>query len=130
LDQALVNLENRGLSFLASGPVPPNPIELLESEGFGRMLQSLAEQADLVVLDSPPLLVAADGQILSSRTDGTVLVLEMQRTKGETARQAKELLSRANARLLGLVTNKLRRGPTGYYYCYYHDQKHGESVVE
>jgi protein-tyrosine kinase len=118
LDQALVNLEIKRLSFLSSGPVPPNPIELLESEAFGHMMQSLTERADLVVLDSPPMLVVADGQILSSRADGTVLVLEMQRTRQEMVRQAQELLGRAHARVLGLVANRLRRGSVGY--CYYY----------
>lgn len=67
--------------------------------------------------------MVADSQILSSKLDGVLLVLEMKGTRREMARQARELLERAGARVLGLVANKLRRVPGGYYYYeyyYYH----------
>ena len=119
LDQALIHMPANGIFLLTSGPLPPNPIELLESEAMERAIAGLRERADLVIFDSPPLLVVADSQILSSKVDGTLLVLEMKGTRREMAKQAKELLTRAGARLLGLVANKLRRMPGGYYYYYY-----------
>lgn len=120
MEQALLELPADGLVLLTSGPLPPNPIELLEAEALGRLIARLQERADLVVFDSPPLLAVADGQILSSRLDGTLLVVAVGSTGRETARHATELLRRAGARVLGLVANKLRRlHGARYYYASY-----------
>lgn len=120
LDEALVDTGEAGVTLLTSGAVPPNPIEFLESDAMRQVVEALKERADVVIFDSPPLLLVADAQILSSIADGTLLVVEMKATRREMARQAKELLVRAGARILGIAANKLRRAGGGYYYYYYY----------
>jgi polysaccharide biosynthesis transport protein len=120
LDEVLVDTGESGVTLLTSGAIPPNPIEFIESDAMRELIEALKERADVVIFDSPPLLLVADAQILSSIADGTLLVVEMKRTRREMARQGKELLVRAGARILGLAANKLRRAGGGYYYYYYY----------
>ncbi|MEI6499977.1 MAG: polysaccharide biosynthesis tyrosine autokinase [Armatimonadota bacterium] len=127
VDEALVYLETTGVSVMTTGPLPPNPIELLESEAMTRVIAALEERADLVIFDSPPLLVVADSQILSTQIDGTLLVLAMNSSRREMCRHAKEILTRINARILGVVGNKVRRTGGRYYYYYYYYHYYGES---
>lgn len=107
------------LSVLTSGPIPPNPAELLSSKAMEQCIEQLYESFDLLVFDTPPVLAVTDAQILAHQCDGTVLVVESGRTEIEAAVKAKELLEAANAKLLGVVLNK-RKHRQGQYYYYYH----------
>ena len=109
-----------GLSVLAAGSTPPNPGELLNSRKFRNLVLELTEQADVVIFDSPPVLVAADSAILASQMDGTILVVETGMTKKTNARRSLQLLRQARATVLGVAYNKMRSsdGPGYYYYNY------------
>ena len=108
------------LSLLTSGPLPPNPSELLSSPRMRDLVEALRRETDAVVMDSPPALVVTDATLLSAMADGTVLVAEAGRTRSGALRHAVDGLSRATDRLLGVVLNKMgRRGAPGYYH-YYH----------
>lgn len=111
-----------GLRLLTSGPIPPNPAELLGSQRMAQLLQVLSQEAEMVILDSPPVLSVADAAILANAADGVVLVADAGRTRREMARRAKENLERAGANLLGMVLNRMTRQTSGYYYYYYYDQ--------
>ncbi|MSQ23681.1 MAG: polysaccharide biosynthesis tyrosine autokinase [Chloroflexi bacterium] len=106
-----------GLRVLTSGPLPPNPAELLSLDRVDTLLAALREEADLILLDSPPAAVVADASILAPRVDGVVLVIDATRTRREPARRAKEQLERVKARLLGVVVNRahLDSGTSQYY---------------
>ncbi|MGG2954442.1 CpsD/CapB family tyrosine-protein kinase [Geobacillus stearothermophilus] len=106
------------LSILTSGPIPPNPAELLSSNAMAQCLEQLYETFDLVIFDTPPVLAVTDAQVLANQCDGTVLVIESGRTEIEAAVKAKELLEAANAKLLGVVLNKRKHRDGGYYYYY------------
>ncbi|MGH3322289.1 MAG: polysaccharide biosynthesis tyrosine autokinase [Nocardioidaceae bacterium] len=113
----------RGLDVLASGPVPPNPSELLASERMGAVLAELSERYDLVVVDTPPLLPVTDAAVLAGQTDGALLVTRATRTSRDQAAQAMEALRKVDARVLGAVLNmapaKGRDAVTyGYAYSY------------
>jgi len=107
------------LSVLTSGPLPPNPAELLGSARAKELLAQLLDRADMVLLDSPPTVALADAAILSTQTDGVLLVLDAGRTRREVARRALEALNRVNARVLGTVINRMPLKGDGYYYYYY-----------
>ncbi len=108
-----------GLSVLPSGSTPPNPGELLNSRKFRNLVLELTEQADMVIFDSPPVLVAADAAILASQMDGTVIVVETGSTKKASARRTLTLLKQARASVLGVAYNKMRSSDApGYYYNY------------
>jgi protein-tyrosine kinase len=105
------------LYVLTSGPIPPNPAELLSSKAMEQCIQQLYNEFDLLIFDTPPVLAVTDAQILAHQCDGTVLVIESGGTEIEAAVKAKELLEAANAKLLGVVLNK-RKHRQGHYYYY------------
>ncbi len=123
---ALINTGIQNLQVLPSGPLPPNPSELLTSPMMERMMDALRGKADYILFDSPPILAVTDASILAARTDGAILVVERGRTRTEALRRAHQTLLRANARVLGVVINKTKRGSTGYgYYGYYRQRQEG-----
>ena len=105
-----------GLRLLTSGPLPPNPADLLSLDRVHRVLESLAEEADLVLLDSPPAAAVADASILASHVDGVILVIDATRTRREQARRAKDQLERVQARLLGVVVNRAQLDSSSSHY--------------
>ncbi|HFD39635.1 MAG TPA: polysaccharide biosynthesis tyrosine autokinase [Anaerolineae bacterium] len=109
------------LQLLTSGPIPPNPQELLGSQRMEDLLRVLERRADIVILDTPPCLVVADANVLASRTDGVLLVVDTGHTRRAAIYQAVEGLQNVNARILGAVLNMVdtRRGRGYYYYSYY-----------
>lgn len=121
--RAVVKTPVANLLLLPAGPTPPNPAELL---GSGRMSTLLAEwsaSADVVILDTPPLLAVTDAAVLAARSDGVVLVAAVNETKREAVEQSMAILSGTGARLLGVVANKVPRSGQGAYYYggYYGD---------
>ena len=105
------------LRVLPSGPIPPNPAELLTSPRFGELLQLLEANADLVIVDSAPTLAVADPAIISSQTDGTLLVVDATNTRRSSATRAAEELRRVGANVLGTVLNSFDASASPYYYA-------------
>jgi succinoglycan biosynthesis transport protein ExoP len=118
--------EVENLWVLASGPLPPNPAELLGSERMGAIIEELKGQVDTVLLDSPPALVVADTVVLGTRVDGVLLVNDAGRTRRSAVRQAAEEFRRMRANLLGVVLNRLPRRHGGYYQHYYYQSEDGQ----
>jgi non-specific protein-tyrosine kinase len=116
IDIPLVETGVPGLSLLPSGSLPPNPADILGSNKMGMLLTRLKDQADVVVLQAPPVTVAVDASVLAAQTDGLLLVVRAGHTRRDRIEQAKELLQRFRARLLGAVmTDAPDRGLlTGY----------------
>ncbi len=110
-----------GLDLIASGPVPPNPAELLQSKAMGQFLRAVREDYDVVICDGAPVMAVTDAAVVASQTDGTILVVEAGQTPREAAIHAKELLEQAKANILGVVLNKInvRDQKNRYYYYYY-----------
>jgi capsular exopolysaccharide synthesis family protein len=108
-----------GLRIVVSGPQAPNPAELLASERMRQFVSWLKEEADIVVIDTPPVLVVTDAVMLSKLVDGTILVLDSGSTRRPAAMRAMEQLTGVGAKVLGVVLNRVKPGRDGYYY-YYH----------
>jgi capsular exopolysaccharide synthesis family protein len=117
----------RGAYVLTSGTVPINPAELLSGSRTARLLDALSSQADLVLIDSPPVLPIADALVIGRLVAGAVLVVEARRTPVPAIQQAKDALIRNQTRLLGVVVNKIqsRDRPDLGYGGYYDDQEAG-----
>ena len=96
---------------LASGTPPPNPAEVLASQRGAALIALLADDADLVLLDSPPIGPLADAAVLAGRADGVVLVIRSGKTARSAVSQARAQLERIGARLLGAVLNEARLDP-------------------
>ncbi|MED4391752.1 CpsD/CapB family tyrosine-protein kinase [Priestia aryabhattai] len=118
LAQAVQESEIPHLSVLTSGPIPPNPSELLASTQMAELLKEMKEQFDMIIFDTPPILAVADAQILANQVDGTILVVSSGKTEKDAALKSKELLSNAQGKLLGVVLNN-RKVEEGNYYYYY-----------
>jgi capsular exopolysaccharide synthesis family protein len=114
------------LTVVTSGPLPPNPSELLASRRLDSLLDGLKTQADVVILDSPPALPVTDACILAAKVDGTMLVVDSSKTRSQALRRAKEALTKSKTRLLGAVLNKLKRRGGGYYYYHYYYSADGD----
>ena len=99
-----------GLRVLTTGPLPPNPAELLASPRMRAILDELLENVDLVVIDSPPLQAVTDAAILSSLADGTVLVAGAGRTRRASLLRGRDALQRVGANVLGVMLNGVSEG--------------------
>lgn len=108
------------LAVLTSGPLPPNPSELLSSRRLDAVVKTLKRQADVTLFDSPPALPVADASILASKVDGTILVVDSGKTRVDALRRACETLGRSKTRVLGGILNKLSPKGRGYYYYHYY----------
>ncbi|WP_404405231.1 CpsD/CapB family tyrosine-protein kinase [Jeotgalibacillus malaysiensis] len=109
----------KNLHVMSSGPIPPNPSELLGSHGMNAFLEYAKEHYDMIVFDTPPVLAVTDAQILANQCDGSILVVRSRVADKERAMKAKELLTSAKARILGAVLNdKKMEGGDEYYYYY------------
>jgi capsular exopolysaccharide synthesis family protein len=106
-----------GVFVITSGNIPPNPTELLASGRMDQILHEASREVDLVIIDSPPSLVA-DFQVLAAKADGVLLVVQPGHTRADSAVATLEQLQRVNARTLGVVLNKIPR--SSYYYGGYH----------
>jgi capsular exopolysaccharide synthesis family protein len=122
LESIVKGTEIPNLFYIPSGPIPPNPSELIGSNLFKSMMASLEERFDHIVLDSPPVLGFADSIILSTFVDGIILVVLGGKTPRETLQRAKEVLQQVNAKILGVIINRvdIHRSDYGYYYYRYH----------
>jgi succinoglycan biosynthesis transport protein ExoP len=124
------NLHER-LRVLTSGPLPPNPAELAGSERMHRVFERIKATADILIVDSSPLQAVTDSAILGSYMDGTLLVIDSSRTHRATIRQAREALAKANARVIGVVLNRVanRRYAEDHPYSGYYDETTTAAVV-
>jgi polysaccharide biosynthesis transport protein len=109
-----------GLDIMTSGPLPPNPAELLSSYRLKDMIDALSPLYNFIIFDTPPILGLADAAIVSTRTDGVIMVVRSGETPKEAAQQAKKILENVNAKVLGVVLNAINESNLKYgYYSYY-----------
>lgn len=105
-----------GLLVLTSGSLPPNPAELMASRRIEAVVQTLRDQADIVLFDAPPLIAVSDAATLAARVDGVILVVQAEKTKREHVQRAKTLLDRVKAHLVGAVLTDVRLDRSVSYY--------------
>ena len=131
LKEAIQQTSIKNLWLLPSGPVPPNPSELLNSARMKEMLEEVRKAFDIILLDTPPVLATIDAVILSTLVDGTVLVIKAGEITRKPFMSAVEELKRANAKILGVVFNGLKNSQGKYfykgYYPYYKYSYYGSS---
>lgn len=129
-----VNIPN--LRIMPSGPLPPNPPELLDSKAMELFLQSVSRcGAEIIIFDTPPLLGLSDTNILAAKVDGTLVVVDITQANKKNVKQVKSLLAQAGARVLGCVVNKesvtrKNNASTYYYYSSQEQQPEGKQDIE
>lgn len=104
------------VSVLTSGPIPPNPAELLSFRTMDELLKQAYEAFDIVFIDTPPALLVADAQIVANKCDGTILVVRSEMTEKTKLVKAKQLLENTSSKLLGVVLNDKEHTSAGYGY--------------
>ena len=113
-----LTIDGVNLDVLTSGPIPPNPSEMLASSVMKQSLKAFEDFYDYVIIDTPPLLAATDAQILASIADATLLVVDIKKSKRRQVTEAKRRLDHVGAKLLGVVMNKVDSYKDTYYYYY------------
>lgn len=116
--EEVIQSRNENLDILTSGKIPPNPSEMLSSTAMTNLIEKLREKYDIVILDSAPLQAVTDAQVLSTKADGTILVVRAQRTNREVVLEAKNLLTKVGANIIGTVLHAVENTRGKYYYYY------------
>lgn len=124
-EQGIKETEVPNLYVLPSGKTPPNPSELLSSQKMQQFMEYLRQSFDYIVIDSPPLIVVTDAQIISKYSDACILIVAAGESNRNAVIKAKELLCNVNANLIGVVLNKTDISRESYYkyYHYYETEK-------
>lgn len=116
----LQDTEIENLRILTSGPIPPNPSELLGSKKMQELLDYLKTQADYLIIDVPPVIAVTDACVLAAKVDGIILVINSGTIRPEMAQKAKDLLIKAKGHILGVILNRVEIEEEDAYYYYYY----------
>jgi Mrp family chromosome partitioning ATPase len=128
INSSIVKTQVENLFLLPSGPRPPKPTELLGSERMSFLLSYLNRRFDILVIDSPPILLASDALLIAPQTDGVVLIVKAGQMKRELVKKCAEQLKNARANLIGIVLNQVDKEESYYkYYSDYYKKKHKQS---
>jgi capsular exopolysaccharide synthesis family protein len=128
VSSAIQHDEESGLFILTSGPVPPNPAELVGSEQMLRLITTVTPNFTHVVIDSPPVAVFTDGVLIATMVDGVLLVVHSGKSSRKVVARARKLLQDVGARIIGVVLNKVAAAGSSSYYYYsgYYQHSHYE----
>jgi len=123
-EEVAIKVALPGLRLLPSGPIPPNPSDLLASRRFGALLGRLRQEVDLIIVDTSPVLAVSDPLAVAPQTDGIVMVTASHQTRVDALRHAAHSVHQGDIRLIGVVLNRSRRqnGATYYYGEYYRNE--------
>lgn len=128
-ERAIVQTGIANLFYMSSGPVPPNPVELLDSGRFGRRLEEWLKQYEMLVFDAPPMLNLADALVIGKHMDGAVLVVRTFVTNKYAAQQVARQMAVSKIKLLGVLLNNVDM-PVGAVYSSYYYSRYGEYYGE
>ena len=131
LDQLLQTYDKLpNLKLLTSGPVPPNPAELLGSDQMRKLLGLLSERFGHIIIDSPPAISFTDASILSTMADGVVLVVHSGKSSRAVVRRAKQQLLDVGAHIFGVVLNNVKLETQDYYYSGYYSSYYSDTEAD
>lgn len=131
LEDVVISTEIEGLDILASGPLPPNPSELLSSKTMSSFIEEMKKKYDMIFFDTPPVIAVTDATVLSSKLDGVVLIVKSAETDREALKRAYTQLENVNAKVFGTLLNGVHMDDMfGSYYYYYYRQYYGNDRVK
>jgi tyrosine-protein kinase Etk/Wzc len=128
LQESILPTNIKNLFLLSTGPLPPNPAELLDSREMIELIEEMKRTFDVTLFDSPPILAVTDAALLGGRMDGVIMILQSETTDRRAAKEAKKLLDTARVKCLGTILNNVPMDrPYGRYgsryYNYYYDEE-------
>ncbi len=109
----------KGVYLLPSGTIPPNPSELLESKRMGKLIDILEKNYDIIIFDCPPVVGLSDALVVTKYVDSTVIVVSYKQTSEDMLKKTVKALEGVNARIAGVILNKVPATKNGYYNKYY-----------
>ena len=115
----ICNTNVKNLDLIFSGPVPPNPSELLNNDRFDTLIKEAKKQYDIVIIDTPPLGSVIDAAVIAKQCDGTIMVIESGAISRRFAKKVKDQLEMTDCKILGVVLNKIQINTNSYYGKYY-----------
>lgn len=118
-EEVVITTDVKNLYVITSGPVPPNPAELLGTKKMKALLNELTKTFDMVLMDAPPVLAVTDAQILSTIADRTIIVAAYGESDKRALVEAKESIEKVGSKILGIVINKVPEKANSYYGKYY-----------
>lgn len=121
IENVVHSISGMKLDIITTGPIPPNPSEILGSKAMKNFIEQCKEKYDIILIDSPPVAVVTDAAVLSKITDGTLFVVAAGQTTMDIAMKAKDMLDKVQAKVIGVLVNKvnIERKKYQYYYSYY-----------
>lgn len=130
LEDVIKKTDIENIWLIPSGPIPPNPAELLNSKKMIKLIEEVKKKFDKVLLDSPPVLAVVDAVIISSLVDSTVVIIEAGETTRKPFLRGVEELKRAKVKIIGVMFNEVKARGEGYYSPYYHYYRHRSHYYE
>lgn len=134
IEEIIYPTQHPYLDVICSGPFPPNPVELLDSSKFRRLIETVRDVYDYVIIDTPPVGSVVDATIIASASDGVVLVTASGNLTPKVAKETKARLERSkNCRIIGAILNKVDvnyRSHYSYYKQYYYSGSKSSSIYE
>ena len=115
----IVPTSDKNVDLLATGPTPPNPVELLASENNKKLLEKLKSKYDLILMDCAPIIGLSDALIIATLADVRLITVSAKKTKMENLERVKKLFDLNNLKIDGVIFNKARVQGNGYYSYYY-----------
>lgn len=128
LDKYIYPTFDKNIDLLPTGPMPPNPVELLASDNNKRLLEKLKDKYDLIIMDCAPVIGLSDSLILATMSDINMLTVSVKKTKMENLERAKKQFEQANTKIHGVILNKAPMQGNGYYSYYYNNEYYGDQV--
>ncbi|MCR5507246.1 MAG: polysaccharide biosynthesis tyrosine autokinase [Lachnospiraceae bacterium] len=119
IEKALCRTDIPDMDMIFAGPIPPNPSELLGGKSFSRMMEYSRENYDIIIVDAPPIGSVIDAAVISTKCDGMMLVIESGAINYRFARKVVDQLKVADAKILGVILNKIDISGKSYYGKYY-----------
>ena len=116
--ESVAHKYNDNLTIVSAGKIPPNPAEMLGSKAMTEFLEEMKKHFDYIVLDTPPLQAVADAQILSTKVDGSLIVVRAGVTKKDAVHNAVSIINKVNGNIIGTVLNGADNSKDKYYYYY------------
>ena len=122
-DRAIRSTRVPNLDLLTSGPIPPNPSELIDSDAFHEIYNELLRRYDFVLIDTPPVNTVTDAQVYSQYVKDAIMVVDVEKNNKNEVKKAKTLIEKAGGKLIGAVLNKTPKDKTSSYYSYYGEEE-------
>lgn len=124
LEKYIQSTPYKRLDILTTGPMPPNPVELLGSDNNRKLLENLKKHYDLIIIDCAPIIGLSDSLILATMSDVNLITVSAKKTKMENLEKLKKLFEQNNIKINGVILNKAEVQGNGYYSYYYSDEHH------